>query len=448
MSTAVNNNRLLGSTVPNYQGDVSSGAGQSYTVSGQASFSASTAFSVSAFQGSQGIMEGGCFPQLPPPQPQAPSCPQPAGGQNQIMQLMMSVIQMVLSLLQSIMGQQQQPQCPPGQSPGSPQLPSGPSCPGTPGSPQFPQAPSCPSPQLPSFPSSPSCPSPQIPSGPSCPPSPPQCGPSGKTWDVFFDSKEGTKTQQRSPIILDLNGNGKADITGSNIKGNGKLEGKTVKGFDLDPTKRQWEFKSIQRRPSDGAPALPKGTKMQVFDANGRLVAEKSAAELSAKGKKDKSYGLSAGQRAEFRDENGRLVGELKKDEKSGKTMYHWGNKNENEWTKPWDSATGGDGILAWDIDNDGQITSSKELFGEFDVNGQKSFKNGYEKLAKHFDKDGNGVVEGAELNGLKIWEDRNGDGITQKGEMVELADRGVRSLNVNFDSNDMSSSYGKYGNR
>jgi hypothetical protein len=76
---------------------------------------------------------------------------------------------------------------------------------------------------------------------PPCPPQyPPQPPPlqQGKMWDVFFDAKTGTKTQQYSPIVLDLNGNGKADITGSNIKGNGKLEGATVKGFDLNPEAR------------------------------------------------------------------------------------------------------------------------------------------------------------------------------------------------------------------
>jgi hypothetical protein len=334
------------------------------------------------------------------------------------MQLIGKVLEMVGSLFGSKECRPTPPECDcPPQCP-----PSGPDCPPS-------SDPSCP-------PSEPNCP----PSGPNCPPEK-----TGKAWDVFFDSKQGTKTKQRSPIVLDLNGNGQADITGSNIKGNGKLEGKTVKGFDLDPTARQWETKSVQRRPGKGAPELPKGTTMTVFDANGKQIATRSADELKGAGKgKDKSYGVKGDQRAEFRDAEGRLVGELKRDEKSGKQMYFFGNKNENEWTKPWEGSKGGDGMLVWDHDNDGQITSGKELFGEFDVDGKKKFSNGYEKLAAHFDKNKDGTVNGSELQGLKIWEDRNGDGITQKGELVELSKHGVTSLSTRFKSEDMSSTYGK----
>lgn len=295
---------------------------------------------------------------------------------------------------------------------------------------------------------------PQHPTDP-CPPTPrPAPLKRGQMWDVFFDTKSGTKTQQHSPIVLDLNGNGRPDITGSNIKGNGKLEGKTVKGFDLNPQNRQWETKSVNRRPGDGAPDLPKGTKVQVFDKNGKLVKTLTADQLEALHKKNKAgwdanggdmgLGLSKGMHAEFRDANGRLVSELKQDgTNNNKFLYFWGNKNENEWTKAWDKKKGGDGMLVWDTDGDGKITSGKELFGHVDLNGKNTFKNGYEKLAHYFDKDGDGVVKGSELKGLKIWEDRNGDGITQKGELVELAKHGVRELNTRFNAANMGSTFG-----
>lgn len=293
------------------------------------------------------------------------------------------------------------------------------------------------------------------------PQSPPGCSKplpleKGKMWDVFFDAKSGTKTTQKSPIVLDLNGNGRPDITGSNIKGNGKLEGTTVKGFDLDPQNRQWETKSLMRRPAKGggAPELPAGVKAQVFDKNGKLVKTLSAEQLKDLQKKnskgwnadggDMGLGLSNGMRAEFRDANGRLVSELKQDgTNKNKFLYFWGNKNENEWTKAWDPKTGGDGMLVWDTDGDGKITSGKELFGHVDLNGKETFKNGYEKLSHYFDKDGDGKVQGEELKGLKIWEDRNGDGITQQGELVELAKHGISQLNTNYKPGDMSSSYG-----
>lgn len=292
---------------------------------------------------------------------------------------------------------------------------------------------------------------------PDCQPPPPDCGPTpspqphceppakkGKMWDVFFDSKSGTKTEQKSPIVLDLNGNGKADITGGNIKGNGKLEGKTVKGFDLDPSNRQWTTKSVQRRPGHGAPALPANTKVEVFDAKGKKVKTLDASALNKSQARsgDMGLGLGKGMRAEFRGPDGKLVGELKTDKQKNQLMYHFGNANENEWTKAWDAKKGGDGILAWDVDGDGKITGGKEIFGHVDLDGTNRFSNGYEKLAKYFDKDGNGRVEGRELKGLKIWEDRNGDGVTNKGELVSLGSRGIQQLSTRFNAKDMSSSF------
>ncbi len=266
----------------------------------------------------------------------------------------------------------------------------------------------------------------------------------GQMWDVFFDRKSGGKIQQRSPVVLDLNGNGKADIGGSNITGNGKMEGKILEGFDLAPDDRQWGFNSVMRRPGKGAPKLPKGTVMKVFDANGTLVSQKPA---SNSGKSADTYGLKSGQRAEFWSPEGRLVGELKsaKPKKGAeRLMYHWDNRNQNEWMKAWEGGKG-DGLLVWDTDKDGKITSGKELFGEFDVDGKKQYQNGYQKLARHFDTDRDGIVRGDELKGLQIWEDRNGDGITQDGELVELSKYGITSLDVtNADTPnaDMSSTY------
>ncbi|WPB76764.1 hypothetical protein KYC5002_48240 [Archangium violaceum] len=286
---------------------------------------------------------------------------------------------------------------------------------------------------------------------PPCPTEPQQQG-KGKMWDVFFDAKSGTKTKQLSPIVLDLNGNGKADITGGNIKGNGKLEGNTVKGFDLNPSDRQWSTKSLNRRPGNNAPALGAGVTAKVFDKDGKLVKSLSAEQLKKlqsnkkvwnKGGGDMGLGLGSNMRAEFRDSNGTLVGELKRDgTNKNKPLYFWGNQNQNEWTRPWDSKTGGDGMLVWDVDGDGKITSGKELFGHVDLNGKNTFKNGYEKLAHYFDKNGDGQVKGSELAGLKIWEDRNGDGITQKGELVDLEKHGIRKLNTRYNEADMSSSY------
>lgn len=350
---------------------------------------------------------GGCMPKPPICGPQGPQGPQ---GSNDLEPAITELFQEMANFFQACLDFIKSAQC--GQ--------------------QQPQKPGC-----------------DGPTRPECPPSPPPpcgtaAGKEGKMWDVFFDAKSGTETKQKSPIVLDLNGNGKADITGSNIKGNGKLEGQTVKGFDLDPSNRQWTTKSVMRRPGKGAPELPKGTKVEVFDANGKKVKSLDASALNKNKAKsgDMGLGLGKGMRAEFRDADGKLVGELKTDAKKKQLMYHFGNANENEWTKAWDAKKGGDGILAWDVDGDGKITGGKEIFGHVDLDGKNRFANGYEKLSKYFDKNKDGRVEGSELKGLKIWEDRNGDGVTQKGELVDLASRNIKKLNTSFNARDMSSSF------
>jgi hypothetical protein len=210
------------------------------------------------------------------------------------------------------------------------------------------------------------------------------------------DPKGGVKTptkdapKRKSPIILDLNGDGKPGITGANILGNGKIDGQTVE-FDIDPS-NNWQYYSENRG--------------------------KHYEKEVAKGK----YGGE-----------GQWIGDV----------YYFGKKENNKEKTEWLAANSGDGFLVWDVDGDGKITSSKELFGNFCKDGTEKFADGYEKLAHYFDKDGNGIVEGDELKGLQIWMDENGDGITDPGELKSLAEFGITSLDVrNIDYSDYSSSF------
>ncbi len=233
----------------------------------------------------------------------------------------------------------------------------------------------------------------------------------GKMWDVWFDHKDGQKTEQRSPIVLDLNNNGKPDITGKNVTGNGKIDGATA-NFDIDPSRDTYQYKSLQRRPGNGAPKV-KGAKWVTKDGHKLYV-----------------------------DKDGNTIGELKKTGKGGKEEYHWGKKVSEEKTE-WLAKNGGDGLLVWDVDNDGKITSSKELFSEFDTNGVKKFANGYEKLAHYFDKNQDGKVEGDELKGLQIWKDADADGKVDKGELEQLSKYNINSFDVKgYDKKTMEGSY------
>ena len=68
---------------------------------------------------------------------------------------------------------------------------------------------------------------------------------------MFFDHKDkhSDKGHRIDPLILDLNMDGKFDITGANQEGNGKIDGATV-NFDIDPSKQSWRRNSPGHRPS------------------------------------------------------------------------------------------------------------------------------------------------------------------------------------------------------
>ena len=68
-----------------------------------------------------------------------------------------------------------------------------------------------------------------------------------------------------------------------------------------------------------------------------------------------------------------------------------------------------------------------------------ESYDNGFKKLAT-LDADMNGLVEGAELDGLALWRD-NGDAIMDKEEVLQLSDYDVTSIPVQHQTK--SASYG-----
>ena len=91
------------------------------------------------------------------------------------------------------------------------------------------------------------------------------------------------------------------------------------------------------------------------------------------------------------------------------------------------------DGLLAMDLNHDGQINSGAELLGNNTVlaDGSKA-ADGWAALAA-LDSNGDGLVDAqdARFADLRVWVDANGDAITDAGELNPLADMGISSLNV-----------------
>jgi hypothetical protein len=72
------------------------------------------------------------------------------------------------------------------------------------------------------------------------------------------------------------------------------------------------------------------------------------------------------------------------------------------------------------------KVTSALDLFGT-----AGGYSNGYEKLAT-YDKDKNGFVEGKELEGFKVWIDKNQNGTCEENELFDIKQFNVKKLSVN----------------
>lgn len=91
---------------------------------------------------------------------------------------------------------------------------------------------------------------------------------------------------------------------------------------------------------------------------------------------------------------------------------------------RPWLRPT--TGLVVWDGDRDGQITSGRELFGS--VTWWLFFSNGYRALDM-LDDNRDGFLTAGELKGIAVWFDRNSNGRSDRGEIVSLESLGVTAL-------------------
>jgi len=90
-----------------------------------------------------------------------------------------------------------------------------------------------------------------------------------------------------------------------------------------------------------------------------------------------------------------------------------------------------GDGLLARDLDGDGQIDDGSELFGEATVlEGGVRAKDGFEALAAlDTNLDGKLDAQDEAFASLRVWSDADADGVTDAGELRSLADLGITSI-------------------
>lgn len=93
---------------------------------------------------------------------------------------------------------------------------------------------------------------------------------------------------------------------------------------------------------------------------------------------------------------------------------------------RPWSWLKPETGLLCWDPAGEGKITSGWQLFGS--VSWRLFFETGYEAL-EALDDNRDGKLTGAELKGLAVWFDRDGDGASDAGEVVRVEELGIAAL-------------------
>ncbi len=110
----------------------------------------------------------------------------------------------------------------------------------------------------------------------------------------------------------------------------------------------------------------------------------------------------------------------------SGVSRMKMGNEGSSySWPEP-----GSQGwLLAHDIRGDGKITDESQLFGENTMS-----SNGFAALALH-DQNGDGRIDEQDpiYENLLLWNDRNGDSVSQKRELRSLAEAGVVSISLEY---------------
>ena len=81
---------------------------------------------------------------------------------------------------------------------------------------------------------------------------------------------------------------------------------------------------------------------------------------------------------------------------------------------------------LVYDPQGTGKITSGLQFFGN--VTFWVFWRDGYQAL-RALDDNGDGVLSGSELQGLALWTDRNGNGISDPGEITSVQEIGITAI-------------------